>query len=489
MNGKLRKLAGPAVLALGIGAAATAMQSADEGVRFLDAQAEATGPEVLAQSFREASRIALPGVVYVEVESAPRQVSQAIPFEGFPFEDLFRGQPAPTPRAQRGSGSGFIITEDGYVLTNNHVVDGARSVRVTLTDRRQFEAEVVGRDPNTDVAVLKIDATGLPTVRIARTDDIQIGDWVLALGYPLSLGETVTAGIVSAKGRSIGIMQQNQEATLPLEHFIQTDAAINPGNSGGPLVNLSGEVIGINSAIASPTGTYTGYGFAVPINIARRVADDLIRYGAVHRPRLGVQIRDVTPADIDVFDLPNADGSVVASVQDGPAKDGGIELGDVIVALDGQPIRDTGSLMEKIALRQPGDRVTLDVVRYGRSQRLNVTLGQFENASVAPTVAAAPERSGVAQLGFSASELTPQLANQFQIAEGRSGGVIITQVDPSGPAPRDLRGLRIERLNGKAIRNVNELREAAEGLKRGDTVSIIGRLPTGEQIIVNYKLS
>ncbi len=486
MYEKLRKLAAPAALVLGIGATATAMHLTDDSV-LLDAQASAATPETLAQSFRDASRTALAGVVYVEVESAPRQVSQVIPFEGTPLEEFFRRQPAPSPRAQRGSGSGFIISPDGYVLTNNHVVDNASRVRVTLTDRRQFEATVVGRDPNTDVAVLKIEASGLPAVQIAQSDDIQIGDWVLALGYPLSLGETVTAGIVSAKGRSLGILQRNQEAAVPLEHFIQTDAAINPGNSGGPLVNLRGEVVGINSAIASPTGTYAGYGFAVPIHLARRVADDLIRYGAVHRPRLGVQIRDVTPADIDVFDLSSADGSVVASVQDGPAKDAGVELGDVIVQVDGTPIRDTGALMERIALRQPGDRVTLDIIRYGRNHRVDVRLGQFENSGVAPTVASAPERSGLAQLGFSASEITPQIARQFEI-DARSG-VVITQVDPAGPAPQGLQGLRIERLNGATINSVEDLERAAERLDKGAVVSIIGRLPTGEQIIENYRLN
>src|SRR5690606_14965002 len=216
-----------------------------------------------------------------------------------------------------GSGSGFIISRDGYVLTNNHVVESANRVTVTLTDNREFEAEVVGRDPNTDVAVLKIDAQDLPAVRLGDSDGLEVGDWVLALGYPMSLGETVTAGIVSAKGRSIGIMQKNDGASAPLEHFIQTDAAINPGNSGGPLINLSGEVVGINSAIAAATGSYSGYGFAVPIQLAKRVADDLIRYGAVHRPRLGVMIGDVTPADVEVFRLPGSSGAVVKSEPEG----------------------------------------------------------------------------------------------------------------------------------------------------------------------------
>lgn len=485
MYKKLRKLAAPAALVLGIGGAATALQLTDDSV-FLDAQTTTTaGPAILANSFREAAQSALPGVVYVEVESAPRQVSQMMPY-GFPFEDFFGGQAMPAPQPRQGSGSGFIISADGYVLTNNHVVEDARTVRVRLTDGRRFDAEVVGRDPNTDVAVIKIDGTDLPTVKIASSDKIQIGDWVLALGYPLSLGETVTAGIVSAKGRSIGIMQRDEDTPAPLEHFIQTDAAINPGNSGGPLVNLRGEAVGINSAIASPTGTYTGYGFAVPIQLARRVADDLIRYGAVHRPRLGIQIRDVQPADIDVFELAGSNGSVVASVQDGPAKDAGVQLGDVIVEIDGEPIKDTGALQETIALKQPGDRVTLGILRYGENERVTVELGQFETAEAAPRVASEPEPSGVAQLGFAASEITPRIAAELQIEA--QDGVVITEVDPRGSAPQDLVGLRIERLNRQVIRNVDDLRDAAERLDAGDSVSIIGRLPTGDQIIVNYTL-
>lgn len=490
MKRLLRKLGVPAALVLGIGGAATAMQTVQRPIEIADAQSAAVAsaePEMLAQSFRAASRTALQGVVYVQVEAMPRQASQqGSPFQGTPFEDFFRGSPqaAPTPRV--GSGSGFIISPDGYVLTNNHVVENATRVTVTMTDRRQFDATVVGRDPNTDVAVVKIDAEDLPTVKIGDSDNLAVGDWVLALGYPLSLGETVTAGIVSAKGRNIGIMSQNEEAAAPLEHFIQTDAAINPGNSGGPLVNLRGEVIGINTAIASPTGTYAGYGFAVPIHLAKRVADDLIRYGAVHRPKLGVQIKDAAPADIDVFGLPSANGSVVVQVQDGPAKDAGIRLGDVIVAVDGSPIRDTGDLMERIALRQPGERVELDLVRYGDRERVSVELGEFAAPSPAAPPVAEPTRDAVAQLGFAATELTPQIAQRLGV--DATSGVIITQVDPSGSAPAALRGMRIERINGDAVNSVDDLRDVAEHLDSGDTVSIVGTLPNGDQTIINYRI-
>jgi len=482
-----RRLALPVAVAAGIGATATAMQSLNDPIPSVDAQvspAQIVGAENLAESFRNASRTALAGVVYVQVEAAPRQASQMDQFRGTPFEDFFRGMPSPTPRS--GSGSGFIISPEGYVLTNNHVVENATRVRVTMTDRRVFDATVVGRDPNTDVAVLKIDAENLPVVKIGDSDVLEVGDWVLALGYPLSLGETVTAGIVSAKGRSIGIMGQNEDAAAPLEHFIQTDAVINPGNSGGPLVNLMGEAIGINSAIASPTGTYSGYGFAVPIRLAKRVADDLIRYGAVHRPRLSVSIQDVQPADIDVFRLSDANGAVVMSLQDGPARDAGVLLGDVIVGVDGESVRDTGDLMERIALRQPGERVSLNIIRYGEPVTVAVTLGSFDSSPLGPPTALAPVRDEVGQLGFAAAELTPELARQMGIRD--QGGVVITQVDPAGPAPQILTRLRIERVNGVEVREADDLRDVARRVGSGNSVSVIGVTPDGEQIIVNYRL-
>ena len=492
MNKLFRRIAAPAALATGIAASATMVQTIRTPIPAVDAQAAQAlpGADVLASSFRQASQVALQGVVYVQVEAAPRQARQQMPFEGTPFEDFFPGMPAPGGQAPRlGSGSGFIISPDGYIMTNNHVVESATRVTVQLTDRREYNATVVGRDPNTDVAVLKVEAENLPTVKIGNSNLLDVGDWVLALGYPLSLGETVTAGIISAKGRSIGIMQRpGQVGASPVEHFIQTDAAINPGNSGGPLVNLRGEAIGMNTAIASTTGTYTGYGFAVPIELAKRVADDLIRYGSVRRPKLGVQISGTTPADVEVFGLSQASGAVVRGVQAGAARDAGIQLGDVIVAIDGQQIRDDGDLLERIALRQPGERVTLEVVRYGERRRLDVELGAFENqvTEEAPSTAQ-PARGDVGTLGFAAAELTPALANQLGI-RGQSGGVVVTEVDRASGAPTGLVGMRIERLNGEEIGSVEDLRRVAGRLDAGDVVSLIGRTQDGEQTIINYRV-
>lgn len=445
-------------------------------------------PERLSEAFRRAAGRSLPGVVHVQVEAVRRaRVEVPDPFRGTPFEDFFRrGQPSPTPR--QGSGSGFIFRPDGYVLTNNHVVEGAERVTVVLQDRREFDAEVVGRDPNTDVAVLKIDANGLPVVELGDSDLVAVGDWVVALGYPLHLGATATAGIVSAKGRQLGIINRNQEASAPLEHFIQTDAAINPGNSGGPLVDLEGRAIAVNTAIASPTGYYSGYGFAVPINLAKRVAEDLIRHGEVRRPKLGVGIDDVDEADAEVYRLDRPRGVEVVRVEAGsPAEKAGLELGDVIVGVDGQEVTSTGQFMELLARRDPGETVTLDVIRYGERRRVRASLGKFEPAAPAARKASAERESGVSRLGFTAAELTPEVARRLRVQD--QDGVVVVRVDERSAAARaGVRpGTLIERVNGREIRKLSDLKKAVEGVSGGDAVSLVVRLPDGARTIINYR--
>src|SRR2546426_4808448 len=293
-----------------------------------------------------------PAVVFIKSQHVARAEGQKLP-PG--FEDFFPQRRR--PQVEQGSGSGFIVSPDGYILTNTHVVAGADRVTVKLYDKREFTAKVVGTDPNTDVAIIKIDARNLPTVQFGNSDSTHVGEWVLAIGNPLGeqFAFTVTAGIVSAKGRLLGGLQQTRYS---IQDFIQTDAAINPGNSGGPLVNVHGEVIGINSAIASETGFYTGYGFAIPINLARTVMQQLIKSGHVERAVMGVAIRPVDPEDADLVGLKEAKGVVVNDYSPdeahSPAKDAGIKPGDVIVALDGEAVEAVPPRRQRAAFTRAG---------------------------------------------------------------------------------------------------------------------------------------
>src|SRR6476660_677875 len=307
----------------------------------------------LSEAFAAVAVHVKPSVVYIRSQRTEHPSQQRIPpgMERF-FSPRFRQQ----PEIEQGSGSGFIISADGYILTNNHVVEGAETVIVRLLDRREFKAKVVGTDPNTDVAVLKIDARRLPPVALGNSDDSRVGEWVLAIGNPLGEGLTftVTSGIVSAKGRALtGLPGRGQGS---IQDFIQTDAAINPGNSGGPLVSVRGQVVGVNSAIASETGFYSGYGFAIPINLARRVMDQLIKSGHVERAALGILVRDATANDAQYVGLPEIRGVLVQdfSGETKAAERAGIQTGDIIVSIDGQPVEYVAQLQQTIAFRKPG---------------------------------------------------------------------------------------------------------------------------------------
>jgi serine protease Do len=442
---------------------------------------ETPGLETLSRAFRKASQEAMASVVYVQVE-AERRVASILPFGN-------QGQPETRP--QYGSGSGVIFRADGYVLTNNHVIEGATRVRVTLQDGREFSAEVVGRDPRTDIAVVRIDAADLPAAQLGNADDMQVGDWVVALGYPLSLGSTATAGIVSAKGRSLGILEQNGEVDrgMTLEAFLQTDAAINPGNSGGPLVDLEGRVIGINTAIASRTGYYQGYGFAVPVNLAKRVADDLIEHGEYRRPRLGVAVQTLSPADVEVYRLPSNKGAEVIQVDaGGPGEKAGLHLGDVIVSLDSKPVEDSNQLIEMLAVYQPGQEIDLELYRDGRKRSIGATLDVFETGRRAERVVSAPREEGMSKLGFAAANLTERLAERFNLQSPE--GVVVTDVNPrSGAAPYLQAGVVIERVNGTPIKTIDDLEKVSRDAREGAAVSIVVRLPDGTQRIANYRPS
>jgi serine protease Do len=402
------------------------------------AHAQEGGIENLRQTgkaFAAVAREVSPSVVFIQVEKASTPDTTA-------GEDLFRrffGDPIPgvppaaPPRSERrtvSGGSGFVFAaHDGllsdrtYILTNNHVVEGADSIRVRFVDGREFDATITGRDPQSDVAVIEIRAGGLPALALADSSELEVGEWVVAIGNPFGLSNTLTVGVVSATGRtSIGISDY--------EDFIQTDAAINPGNSGGPLVNLDGEVVGMNTAIFSRSGGYMGVGFAIPVNLASAIAEQLIESGTVTRGYLGVAIQQLTPDLAESFAIEPGQGVLVAEVTGGsPAEAAGLRQGDVIVAYNDAPVKEVGGFRNLISLTPPGSRGKLTVLRRGRAETLEVTIGRLADR---PVLAAGPARSE--DLGLTVQTLTPQLAGQYGATPGE--GVLVTEVQSGSPAAR-----------------------------------------------------
>ncbi len=334
----------------------------------------------LSNAFAAVAQAVVPSVVYVRSQHTEMVRGPQVPRE---FRRFFNFPTDSGPRLEQGTGSGFIVSADGYIVTNNHVVAGADKVTVRLQDEREFVAKVVGTDANTDVAVLKIDAKDLKPIALGNSDNERVGEWVLAIGNPLGdkLTFSVTSGIVSAKGRRLqGLNQSN----LSISDFIQTDAAINPGNSGGPLVNVQGEAIGINSAIASETGYYSGYGFAIPINLVKQVMDQLIETGEVHRAAIGVSIEDASRLDAEYVGLDQIRGVTIKSITDpgSPAAKAGLKVGDVILSVDGRPMFRTGQLQQEIGFRKPGDQVKIEVARKGGIRKVvTVKLNALETVA------------------------------------------------------------------------------------------------------------
>jgi serine protease Do len=452
----------------------------------------------LNESFISIAEAVTPAVVSIRVRQAaeiPRggQIPDDVPEE---FRRFFE-QPRVGPEA---GGTGFLIREDGYIVTNNHVVADAVEIQVVTMDRRQYRAELVGRDPMTDVAVIRVDGRGFPTVRLGDPRRTRVGEWVIAVGNPMGLDFTVTAGIVSAKDRS-GLNLSARGAddgtrALAVESFIQTDAAINPGNSGGPLVNTRGEVIGINTAIASSTGYSQGYGFAIPMDLAERVADDLIRYGHWRRSILGVSITEVDPEAMEAFGLPSIAGAVVQgfSTPDTPTERAGLQQGDVIVTVDGEPVNRLNDLQRTVASRRPGEQVHLEVIRYGEQKALDVRLIDA-GAPIATSPAPAPRvpvvRNGAPQenLGIEVAPLTPGEARQ----RGYSGtdGVVITGSSPGGALARrygDPRGSRIISIDRQAVSDVADFERILRAKSAGSVASFLFERPGGQQIIVNVRI-
>ncbi len=322
--------------------------------------------------FTYAAESAVDAVVYVKVTIKQQQNYSVDPF----FRFFFGDQAAPQSREQQGSGSGVIIRQDGYIVTNNHVVEGATKVEVTLNNNKTYPATIVGTDPATDVAIIKIDAEGLPVVPFGDSDELRLGQWVIAIGSPYDLRSTITAGIVSAKGRQM----PHYNGEFKIESFIQTDAAVNPGNSGGALVNQKGELVGVNTAIISQTGSYTGYSFAIPSNIVRKIADDLIDFGSVKRAFLGVTMSPITDEKAKELKLFSPNGVYIEEVLEGGAADkAGIKKGDVLVRVDSTAITTPSSLQEKVSSYNPGDKASVTVIRGGDKKVLEVTF-QGESA-------------------------------------------------------------------------------------------------------------
>jgi serine protease Do len=390
-------------------------------------------------------------------------------------------------------GSGFIVSSNGYILTNFHVIEGADRITVSLADKRSFVAQVIGVDPSTDVAVIRIEAENLPAVSLGNSDSARVGEWVLAIGNPgfddaSTLDFTVTSGIISAKGRPLRILGNSDEAgpQYAIEDFIQTDAVINPGNSGGPLVDIKGRVIGINTAIATTTGYNQGYGFAIPMNLAQRVMSDLIAHGYVRRALLRVSIREVAAEDAEIYRLPRIAGVVVEDYEDrSPAHAAGLNRNDVIIAVDGTNVESVSQLQRIIALHQPGETVTLSVIRYGVRRSVRVRLAEAVNRTLAQPGPPAPVPGG---LGIEVKDLDKTLAQQ--LGYERAGGVIVSVVTRGSAADRKLvgEGDRLLAINDQKVANAREARRLLHGFASGKVVSLLIERPEGTTYIANIRI-
>lgn len=397
--------------------------------------------------------------------------------EEWPFDDWwerFFGIPREREQEFRATsfGSGFFISPDGYILTNNHVVENAETVKVYTINKNEYEAKIVGTDPKTDLALLKVDASNLPYAQLGDSSQCQVGEWVIAIGNPLGMEHTVTAGIISAKGRQLG-----GSLNLPeYQDFIQTDAAINRGNSGGPLVNMKGEVIGITSIILAPTGGNIGIGFAIPSNLAKKIVEQLKQNGRVIRGFLGVIVSDINEDVKNLLKLKTKEGALVHNVQPGtPAEKAGLKVYDVIVAIDGEPVKDSNDLKFKIAEIYPGKEIELKIIRDGKIKTLKAKIAELE-----PEEEAKPQTSADKDIGITIQELTPQLARRygFQTEEG----LLITRVRRYSVAEEAglQRGDIILEVNRKSVQKVQDLEKILKDLKSGDPIMLRIRRETRE---------
>ena len=434
--------------------------------------------------FASVLKPALPAVVNIHsskvVKSRPQQM---MPFFNDPMFRQFFGQQfgpeQPQSEREQSLGSGVIITSDGTIVTNNHVIDGATDIKVDLADKREFKAKLIGTDAKTDIAVLKIDATDLPTLRLGDSSKLQVGDVIFAIGDPFGVGETATMGIVGATGRNnLGIENY--------EDFIQTDAAINPGNSGGAMIDLHGDLIGINTAILAGGGGggNQGIGFAIPINMARSVMDQIVSHGKVVRGYLGLLPQDVSTTLAKQFNVNRPGGALVGQVEpDTPAAKAGLRRGDVILSLNGQPVNSANDLRLRISQTAPGTTVKLGVSRDGKMQDFSVTLGELPPDKVAQEGGGNESGPGGLQ-GVQVQNLTPDIAQQLQLAPGTKG-VVVTAVDPSSPADSELnRGDVIQEVNHKPIADVEQYRQAIASAGNQPVLLLVNRGGATQYVVI-----
>lgn len=416
--------------------------------------------------FTMAAEKSLPAVVHVKTEYVPQTYYN-------PWSEFFGGKRYYQAEPAKSAGSGVIISPDGYIVTNNHVIDEAQKIEVTLNNRNTYEATLVGRDPSTDLALLKIEDSDLPFMSFGNSDDIKVGEWVLAVGNPFNLTSTVTAGIVSAKARSLNLLQYDPGADqFPIESFIQTDAAVNPGNSGGALVNASGDLIGINTAIASRTGSYTGYAFAVPASIVQKVTNDLFEYGVVQRAFIGVSISDINDEIRDAENLSSYAGAYVRDLTpSGAASEAGIEPGDVIVKVNDVPIRNVTELQEQVGRFRPGDNVVVKVLRDNKEKTFNVTLrNQYGNTEISHKSVEKP----IAAFGAAFEPVDENTLKQLKL----QNGVAVKNITPGLIRNAGIKdGFIITRIDKKPVSSPDEVTAYLQNAKGG--VLIEGKYPNG----------
>ena len=463
---------------------------AEDRNRAAAAQKAIAQAEALSEAFQYVADSVRPSVVSISsiqkarVTRGSRRSNPQIPdefrrfFDDDMFERFFEFQIPDGGIPREGMGSGVIISSEGLILTNNHVVSRADEVEVTLADGRQLAAEIVGTDRKTDLAILKVNARGLKAARLGDSETVDVGEWVLAIGSPFSYDQTVTAGIVSGKRRTVGVLSDVQG----YEDFIQTDAAINPGNSGGPLVNLRGEVIGINTAIASRSGGFNGLGFAIPSNMVRTITDAIVKDGYVQRGKLGVLIKDLDKDMARTFDFDSSHGALVDHVfDDSPAKRAGLRPGDIIVHLNGERVEDMRELRNTIAATAPGTEVKLGVYRDGRERIVRIVVDELEDQPLAETT----EVESSDELGLSIETLTDEQARQLRV-DADGGGVVVMGVEPGSIAARAglRRGSVIIKVDDTPVNSTDEFREAmrSHDLRDGVRIQIV------DQGFLQYRL-